>query len=141
MPSRTTMTTSSMAAQSSKRCQVWATTGRPATSRKSLSVPAPMRVPRPAATMMALFTAVKVAGSNAEVQELHDDSAEFVPVPGILAAAPAVCHGAPGNLSARTAQIFRHHRSNLSADIDQILLQTLTRESTRHTEVQNIRYG
>src|SRR5437867_8962358 len=33
--------------------QVWATTGRPATSRKSLSTFGPMRVPLPAATMMA----------------------------------------------------------------------------------------
>ena len=36
-----------------KRCQVWAMTGRPASSRKSLSMFAPMRVPFPAATIIA----------------------------------------------------------------------------------------
>src|SRR2546425_622546 len=44
------------------RAQVWATTGRPATSSKSLSTFGPMRVPLPAATMMALFTGLQVAG-------------------------------------------------------------------------------
>ena len=39
----------------SKRRHVWATTGRPATSRNNLSMPGPIRVPLPAATMMAVF--------------------------------------------------------------------------------------
>src|SRR5688500_3388030 len=58
-PGRTTTIISSISLQASKRSQVCATTGRPATSRKSLSTLGPMRVPRPAATMMA-----KVIGRN-----------------------------------------------------------------------------
>src|SRR5438552_14718872 len=50
------------------RAQVWATTGRPATSRKSLSTFGPMRVPLPAATMMALFTGLQSAGSGLPTQ-------------------------------------------------------------------------
>src|ERR1035438_4820065 len=46
---------SSMHAASLNCFQVWATTGRPATSSQSLSTLAPMRVPLPAATMMAEF--------------------------------------------------------------------------------------
>ncbi len=51
--SRTTRTISSIQAALSNRCHVWAITGRPASSRKSLSTFGPMRVPAPAATMMA----------------------------------------------------------------------------------------
>ena len=52
---RHTRTTSATSANASKSVHVWATTGRPATSRKSLSPPAPIRVPRPAATMTTEF--------------------------------------------------------------------------------------
>src|SRR2546428_7087078 len=37
----------------SKRCQVCAMTGRPATARNNLSTPGPMRTPLPAATIIA----------------------------------------------------------------------------------------
>ena len=52
---RTTRMISPMHFASSNRCQVCATTGRPATSRNNLSTPAPMRMPLPAATRMAAF--------------------------------------------------------------------------------------
>ena len=55
IPARTTTTISWMQSARSKRSHVCATSGRPATSRKSLSTFGPMRVPRPAATMMAAF--------------------------------------------------------------------------------------
>ena len=46
--------------QAGSNCQLSATTGFPATVRKSLSTPGPMRVPFPAATMMALFIATRL---------------------------------------------------------------------------------
>src|ERR1039458_6364339 len=53
MPSRTTNTISSTHPASSNRRQVCATIGQPPSSRKSLSILGPIRVPLPAATIMA----------------------------------------------------------------------------------------
>src|SRR5687767_9310643 len=53
---------------SSNRRQVCAMTGSPATSRNNLSMFGPMRVPRPAATMMALVMGRDVQRSQPKVQ-------------------------------------------------------------------------
>src|SRR5258707_1011390 len=68
IPSRTTRMISPISRASSKRCQVWAMTGRPATLSHNLSTSGPMRVPLPAATRMAAF----IGGRDAAKEFLAD---------------------------------------------------------------------
>src|SRR6266850_7392377 len=69
IPSRTTRMISSMQAASSKRRQVRASTGTPLSSRNSLSTLGPMRVPLPAATIMAEV----ISGRNSPIEDLELD--------------------------------------------------------------------
>src|SRR5258706_5172801 len=72
IPSRTTRMISPIRRASSKRCQVWTMTGRPATLSHNLSTSGPMRVPLPAATRMAAFMKCKLPRKNCLTDAPHD---------------------------------------------------------------------
>ena len=66
-----------MQAASLNCLQVWATTGRPATSSQSLSTLAPMRVPLPAATMMAEVIRLKAKGRKLKAKDKNRLAFDF----------------------------------------------------------------